>query len=258
MLGSKKLHLLLLTTVGSRLHRLDLETSDTDLKGVFVWDSSALFGLDSLPETLDAKKVPQEDWKSLVAQLNLEFGLDLEDDDDLSLFEAKKFFLTGLKNDFNVLDMLFSPLEHVFCADVFLPALESRELFLDTSDARQRFLGMAKGCLEEAKRLDRKKDRTPKQERDLAKNLAKSLQFLFSFESFLKTGVHSPAMEGSQRDEVLEVKKGMFPFRSVARRWEELDARVNDLLDSGDFQRRESDRPSLQGVLLSLCRECLC
>lgn len=255
-LGNKKLHLLLLTTVGSKLHKLELEGSDTDLKGVFVWDSSALFALDNVPDALDANKCEQNEWKDFMRQLNEEFNLDLEDDDDLAFFEAKKFFKTCLKNDANVLDMLFSCEQPVFCADCFNEVFENRELFLDDFQAFERFTGMARGSMFEAKKLFVSDNLNAKQENGLNKRLAKSLQFLFAFENLLESGVHNPVLKEEQRLEVLEVKKGNVVFDKVLSRFEEVHARLNERKPM-PCEKSSDTLDRLNTLLLKLNLSCL-
>lgn len=254
-LGNKKMHLLLLTTVGSKLHKLELDNSDTDLKAVFVWDSSSLFNLEGVSDTLDANKCDKDEWKDLMNQLNKEFNLDLEDDDDVAFFEAKKFFLTCMKNDSNVLDMLFSADRPVFCADSFEEVFLNRNLFLDKAQAFDRFTGMAKSSMHEARKLFMLEKRNEKQEKDLNKRLAKSLHFLHSFENFLKSGTHNPVLKDHQRLEVLEVKKGNVSFELVLPRFNEL---LNRVFDRKPQQKERSSETvfKLNKLLLELNLSC--
>lgn len=223
-LGDKKLHVLFLTTVGSQLHNLNLAGSDVDLKGVFVWDLEASFGLDSLPDTVELKTCDSDEWADLVSQFNSAFNLDLDVDEDLVLFESKKFFLTAMKNDFNLFDMLFADKKHhVFNTDAFQKVLDSKSLFLNSEKANLRFGGMAHSSLNKnAKKLNSNPNRDEKQERNLHKNLAKSLQFMFALDSLLRTKTYSPVLPEEQRLEVLEVKKGNSNFEKVSERYAEL------------------------------------
>jgi len=251
-LGTKKLHLVFLTTVGSGLHQLTLSNSDVDLKGVFVWDRTATAGLETMNDHLDCKNTEPAEWADLMQQLNVEFNLELEAKDDLELWGAKKFFLTALKNDFNMFDMLFSKLEPKFKADVFQPVLDNKELFLNMKQADNRFGGMARGALHEAKKLFRKDTKTPKEDNDLKKNLAKSLQFFFSLDNLLKTQTHNPVLSEEQRFEVLEVKKGLVSLEDVAKRHSELSEMVEKTKTMPNVFDKVDDRETLNTLLFNL------
>lgn len=251
-LGTKKLHLVFLTTVGSRLHKLNLHNSDVDLKGVFVWDRTAMAGLKTMNDTLDCKNTDANEWADLMTQLNNEFGLELAPTDDLELWTAKKFFLTALKNDFNMLDMLFSKLEPKFKADVFQPVLDNKTSFLNMRQADTRFSGMARGALHEAKKLLGKENPTNKEKNDLKKNLAKSLQFLFSLDNLFKTQTHNPVLPKEQRLEVLNAKKGLTPFEAVSDRHAELTLALEDTRANESLLEKKDDREKLNTLLENL------
>jgi predicted nucleotidyltransferase len=251
-LGNKKLHLVFLTTVGSTLHQLNLSNSDLDLKGVFVWDKTATSGLETMPDSLDFKRTLKDEWADLMSQLNDEFNLNLSPDDDVELFEARKFFLTALKNDFNMLDMLFSSLTPVFLADVFQETLEKKEDFLDMKSAEVRFSGMAKSALHEAKKLSKKEEKTPKMQNDLKKSLAKSLQFVFSLNNLFLNQVHSPVLPDDERKFVLNVKKGNVSLEDVAKKQVELFEELEKTKLNKNLLLKTSNRDSLNTVLQNL------
>jgi len=252
-LGSKKLHLVFLTTVGSQLHKLNLSNSDLDLKGVFVWDRTATAGLETMNDSLDLKNTEKEEWADLMSQLNSEFNLKLDSDDDLELWEAKKFFLTALKNDFNMFDMLFAnETEHKFLADSFKPVLDNKRLFLNMEQAVVRFGGMARSALSRAKQFLKKSEPNDKEKNDFKKSLAKSLQFLFSLDNLLKTQTHNPVLLEKQRLEVLEVKKGNLSFEEVQHRFDELEEVLNETKKNHLLMKKVDDRETLNTVLSTL------
>ena len=72
----KKLKLHFLTVVGSTLHQLNLDNSDVDVKGVFVWEREALSGLDLPQDTLEYKNTSKESWKAILEQVNKEFDFE--------------------------------------------------------------------------------------------------------------------------------------------------------------------------------------
>ena len=252
-LGGRKLHLLFLTTVGSKLHKLNDSESDTDLKGVFVWDMDTLFGLETYPSVLDGKKTNKEEWLQLCSDLNKEFNLGLEDADDLALFELKKFFLSTLKNDFNMFDMLFSNEQHNYCSDDFSEVLLKRNLFLDTKKAHHTFVGMANGSLKEAVKLHRNNG----SERSKFKALAKVLQFLYSFESMLDTHSYKPVLDFAERETVFNTKKGLVDFDKTVAECERLFLRVEEKYEHSKGLCNETNRTKLDKVLTQTTKNVL-
>ena len=193
--NGKNLTLHFLTVVGSQLHGLAGENSDRDVKGVFSWDKDVVDGLKKPSEQLDNKNMKQEDRLELMGQLNKLF--DTEFDEDLDLFEGRKFFLNSMKSEPNMLDMLWAntvPNMVLFCSDSFQKVLDNRKLFLNPNLAKLRFLGMSFNTLKLGSKNGRSKD------------LAKSLQSCFSFLNLVSTGEHSPRLTSEQEDTVREVK----------------------------------------------------
>ena len=251
-LGDKKLHLLFLTKVGSTLHKLNLSNSDLDLKGVFLWDKDLTLGLNPPQDTLDSKNTNRFQWANLMEQLNQEFNLNLELDDDLDLFEARKFFNTALKNDFNMFDMLFSDLTPVFSTNSFKEVLNNKKSFLNMKFAKSRFQGMSKTSLNDAKKLNKKENKTNKQNNLFFKTMAKSLQFLFSLENLLLEQTFNPVLKENQRLEVLEVKKGLKSFEEVEKRFNFLDENLKSLFENEDLMKKNSDLLLVNNLLVDL------
>ena len=193
--NGKNLTLHYLTVVGSTLHKLNGENSDLDCKGVFTWEQDVVNGLVVPPDTLDNKNMSKEDRAELMKQLSDNFADNF--DEDLDLFEARKFFKNAMKSEPNMLDMLYAntvPGNVLYCDKEFQDVLDNRKLFVDMSQAKQRFLGMSFNTFKLGKKLKRSKD------------LAKSLQTLLSFKNMVENGEYSPVLKESQRREVLEVK----------------------------------------------------
>src|SRR5574344_1829467 len=86
-----------LGVVGSNLHGVNVANSDVDYKGVFTWNQDLLFGMKNLPSSLDKKNTDKDSWNNLLNQLNNEFNLNLQEDDDLVLYDAKTFFDVSFK-----------------------------------------------------------------------------------------------------------------------------------------------------------------
>lgn len=201
--NGKNLTLHFLTVVGSTLHGLDNFNSDRDVKGVFTWDQNVVNGIVVPAEQLDNKNMRKEDRAELIAQLNKLF--DTRFDDDLDLFLARKFFKNALKSDPNMLDMLNAdkvPGMVLFCSDMFQNVLDNRELFLNFELAKLRFLGMSFNTFKLGSKQTAGKNKF--------KDLAKSLQSLFSFMNLVETGKFNPRLKVSQKDEVLAVKNNVF------------------------------------------------
>ena len=249
-LGGRKLKLLFLTVVGSTLHQLNLNNSDLDLKGVFVWDLDTSFSMNDNQVNLSKKNVLKDDWTKFTQDLNTSFNLNLKDNDsthsghklsemDLELFEVKEFFKLSLKNDSNMLDMLFSNLKHVHVEDSFNNVLKNRDLFLNLEFAKSRFLGMSSNCLKNAEKNNL-----------LVKDMAKSLQMLHSLLFFLQNNTFSPVLNNDDREEVLKVKNGDVPFEEVKLRYNELDLMVQDKLKNLVFKTKNLDNVNSMFTLL--------
>ena len=151
--------------------------------------------------------------------------------------------------------MLFSTKEHLFLSDSFKPVLDNKNLFLNMKQAEVRFSGMARGALFEAKRLFKRDNKTSKEANDLNKNMAKSLQFLFSLDNLLNTQTHSPVLPEKQRLEVLNVKKGNVSFEKVLERHAELTLVLEKTLSNTKVLEKTEDRETLNKVLSKLVLE---
>ncbi len=276
--GEQKLHLHFLTVVGSTLHQLTMQNSDIDVKGVFVWDEVVSAGLKTPKDNLDKNSTRQKveegeksDWQLLIEQLNNEFDLNLEEDDDLVLFEARKFMTTALKNDFNTFDMLFSTLSPVFCTTMFQKVLDHGESFLNMEYAKSRFTGMAENSLKTARSKLQKdnQDNLAKStkmfefedntnhnhnqivhEPGVAKPLAKSIQMLHSLIFLLNRQEFSPVLPSKERLEVLEIKKGLVPFYIVKVRFDELMEEVQKLLNDKNKMIKSADVAKVNELLV--------
>ena len=253
-IGKKKIHIHFLTIVGSSLHGLKTKESDLDIKGVFVWGKEELNGLEDVTETLSHKNTLKSDWSDLMKQINNEFNLNLEDNDDLDLFEAKKFMKTTLKNDFNMFDMIFSKLKPIFITDEFKKTLDKKEYFIDMKKANQRFNGMSNSCVINFKKLGRLSERTAKQDKDLLKNMAKSLQFLFSLKNLFESGTFNTNLYKEQQKEVLSIKNGNKSQKEVEKRHKELQEEVEDiyLSDKNRLDKFISNRIVINKLLVEL------
>jgi len=230
--NNKKLKLHFLTVVGSTLHGLDGVDSDVDVKGVFTWEQDVQLGLLDVPEELDKNSMTQKDRAELMQQLNEKF--DREFDDDLDLFEAKKFFKNGMKTDPNMLDMLNADKVEgmvMYCSREFKEVLNHRDLFVDFELAKKRFLGMSFNCV----KLGRKENNKNK-----FKDLAKSLQSLFSFWNLVASKEFNPRLNRTQTTTVLDVKMNLREKTHLS-----LFEEVQDFRNSFEEECKELELPKL-------------
>jgi hypothetical protein len=147
----------------------------------------------------------KEDRTELMSQLNKKFNHEF--DNDLDLFEGRKFFKNAMKSEPNMLDVLWantvtledgtSPV--LFCSVEFKKVLKHRKLFVNFSQAKQRFLGMSFNTFKLGKKPNGR-----------TKDLAKSLQTLYSFKNMVEEGEYSPQLKPSQREEVKAVKFNIY------------------------------------------------
>jgi len=98
----------------SREHPFHPETiSDSDYRGVFIAHPDTKIGLTGkieeieVKKTGDGKEVPKEQ-KELIKELNAKLGLNMADDEDIILYEIKKFVTLALENNPNLMDLLFA------------------------------------------------------------------------------------------------------------------------------------------------------
>lgn len=207
-----------LSVVGSKLHRLDNKDSDTDLKGVLSWDNDVKNSLKAYDETLDNKNMSKEDRLELTKVLNEGLGLNLSPEDDFDLFESRYFFLTAMKNDSNMFDMLSSNMV-LYETEEFKNVRANRNLFNNFEYAKKRFLGMSFNTF----KLGSKVGGSPK-------DLAKSLQALYSFRDFVNTGSYNHLLQPLDRLLVKSVKEGNKTVQEVNSLREELELECNAIV----------------------------
>lgn len=114
--------LILFTLAGSRFYGTHYElgehpfkpdyVSDSDYRGVFVADPDTKLGMSNHIEQIEVKKgkdgtVPK-DQQALIKELNEKLGMDMPLDEDIALYEVKKFIGLALENNPNIMDLLFA------------------------------------------------------------------------------------------------------------------------------------------------------
>ena len=86
--------------------------SDSDYRGVFIANPDTKLGMTGAIEQIEVKKdkhgvVPPEQVE-LIKELNRVLGMDMPLDEDIALYEIKKFITLALDNNPNIMDLIFS------------------------------------------------------------------------------------------------------------------------------------------------------
>ncbi len=118
-----KYSLILFTIAGSRFYGTHYEkgehpfkpdyVSDTDYRGIFVAHPDTKLGLTGKIEEIEVKtagedKLAPEEQRALIKELNEKLGLNMAEDEDLVLYEIKKFVTMALENNPNICDIIFA------------------------------------------------------------------------------------------------------------------------------------------------------
>lgn len=225
LINNKKAYLHFLTIVGSQLHKLTIkETSDIDIKGVITWDEAVKAELNEPIDLIDTNKLKAiygADYtnivKSIINQLNFHLNLKLNpEQDDIVLYEARKFYKDAMNNDFNMLDMLYGE-EQIFRTFEFEKTLSIKEDFLKYQFIFDKFKNMAFNNLNKSKNQP---------EPLKFKSQVKAIQLLESLKVVLKTKKYNPVLDLKTREYLLKIKKGEIPFDEIEKRFKELDEEV--------------------------------
>ena len=225
LINNKKAYLHFLTIVGSQLHKLTIkETSDIDIKGVITWDEAVKAELNEPIDLIDTNKLKAiygADYtniiKSIINQLNFHLNLKLNpEQDDIVLYEARKFYKDTMNNDFNMLDMLYGE-EQIFRTFEFEKTLSIKEDFLKYQFIFDKFKNMAFNNLNKSKNQP---------EPLKFKSQVKAIQLLESLKVVLKTKKYNPVLDLKTREYLLKIKKGEIPFEEIEKRFKELDEEV--------------------------------
>lgn len=95
--------------------------SDSDYRGVFIAHPDSKLGLSEKIEQIEIKKgkdgnVSQEQ-KAFIKELNEKLGMNMPDDEDIILYEIKKFVELALDNNPNICDILFTDNDAIIYAN---------------------------------------------------------------------------------------------------------------------------------------------
>lgn len=122
--NDEEYELIVLTLAGSKLYGNSRPESDTDYRGIFIAPNKTKLGL--------LGKVEQIDGKNVLESLKNE-GLELEDTEDIILYEINRFINLAINNNPNIMDILFH--DYTKSANIYLSEkgkelLENKELFI--------------------------------------------------------------------------------------------------------------------------------
>lgn len=95
--------------------------SDSDYRGVFIAHPDSKLGFSGKIEQIEIKKGKDgkvsEKQKAFIKELNEKLGMNMPDDEDIILYEIKKFLELALDNNPNICDILFTDNEAIVYAN---------------------------------------------------------------------------------------------------------------------------------------------
>ena len=174
--------LILFTLAGSRLYNTYYDasdpdrrhpfnpnfTSDYDWRGVFIAHPDTKLGLEGKIEEIEVKtagdgKLAPVEQLELINELNKKLGLDMKENEDLVLYEIKKFISLALDANPNILDLIFADDSAVIYANKKGKKLRNsgKKIFV-TTKTKFTFSGYAKSQLSRIKNHNKYIVRYPK------------------------------------------------------------------------------------------------
>ena len=95
--------------------------SDSDYRGVFIAHPDSKLGFSGKIEQIEIKKGKDgkvsEEQKAFIKELNEKLGMNMPDDEDIILYEIKKFVELALDNNPNICDILFTDNDAIIYAN---------------------------------------------------------------------------------------------------------------------------------------------
>ena len=95
--------------------------SDSDYRGVFIAHPDSKLGFSGKIEQIEIKKGKDgkvsEEQKAFIKELNEKLGMNMPDDEDIILYEIKKFLELALDNNPNICDILFTDNDAIIYAN---------------------------------------------------------------------------------------------------------------------------------------------
>ena len=121
--------------------------SDNDYRGVFIASPDTKLGFTGSIEQIEVKKgkdgtVPKEQ-QELIKELNEKLGMNMPMDEDIALYEVKKFITMSLEANPNIMDLLYADDESVlYSTKKGRKLLKNRDIFL-SKKVKHTFAGYA-------------------------------------------------------------------------------------------------------------------
>lgn len=140
--------LIILHLAGSKLYGNDTPESDTDYRGIFIAPLESKIGLLNKVEQLEGKDV----YKSLIKA-----GLELEETDDILIYELNRFVQLASENNPNIMDSLcldYTKEFTIYINDKGKELLDNKSLFL-SSKLKFTFSGYAISQLNKVRSRDK-------------------------------------------------------------------------------------------------------
>lgn len=201
--ASLKEHVIYKCVVGSRAYGLVEETSDTDIRGVYLPPASMHWSMWGVPGQLEDKRTDEVYW------------------------ELEKFLKLALKANPNILECLYTPL-----------VLHADEIARELLDMREAFLSQLvyqtynRYVMSQFKKLEKRREKTGDVKSKHAMHL---IRLLLAGMDVLQRGF-VPVDVGEHRERLLSIKTGEMP-------WDEVDAWRLALHEEFDAAFRSSNLP---------------
>lgn len=240
-----KLKLKFLSVVGSTLQGVNTKDSDVDYKGVFTWDNDLFFGLKTLQSSLDKNNTKKDEWNNLLLQLNKEFNLNLNENDDVVFYSAQEFVDLSFKNDSNMLDMLYSQNDFVlYETNGFKLLRENKDKFLNLFMAFKRLLGMSQTYFNLATKGV-----------NVHKHYSKSLQMLYSLKLLLLDNTYYCQLPLDMRLYLLDLRRGDYFLDEYLELHSDLKNELNEMKFDKEYNSRVLYFDLFNDLLVSLQKE---
>ena len=129
--------------------------SDSDFRGIIIAHPDTKIGLTGAIDQIEVKKgkdgtVPEEQ-QELIKELNKQLGMDMPMDEDIALYEIKKFVNLALENNPNIMDLIYADKEAVIYANKKgKKLLKNKDIFL-SKKTKYTFSGYAMSQIHRAK-----------------------------------------------------------------------------------------------------------
>ena len=209
--NGQKLELILLTLAGSRLYGTyfngkgtDREhpftpgkVSDYDLRGIFIAPPETKVGLLGSIEHIEVKQNKDgnvsKEHENLIIQLNEKLGTNIALNEDIALFEIKKFIDMAKDANPNILDILYTDKDAIkFISDKGTKLLDNKDIFLSTK-TKHTFSGYAFAQLNKLKSKKKMIVKYPKINEVvniLKKSFNKDINYTFLSDNFGSVGTY--------------------------------------------------------------------